>query len=471
MRELSDHYEEEYLFLGDLTHDSVLISWGKFFFNDKMKLIKDKKIHMLDGQFGRHTSIGANCESYGQITVEVLNSAGQIVQSKQTERTYAWVSGLLPDTEYTYQVFVSEGGARRKWAEGPLWFYDEEAKELIETTRRYKCKFRTFPDPASKKGLVFAVLGDSGTGSDTQVRVAKALENAVAERGIRLVLMAGDTIYSKSGGSGDDDFEWLTTYFQPYRTLIDCIPFFPCMGNHDTREGFSGFFSGEKQEDRLTLYDNFLVDPRFVSELPPSREASISPGLFYRFNYGADVEFICLDTSKETEITSKRLFEFGHHKEWLNRALANPLGSPQGNPNWRIPFCHHPPYCKGPQHDEDETRLRTDVIPICEEQGIRAFIAGHEHNIQCIDSPNPDPARRVRCLISGGGGGWRDSKPSKSTDGFMQSWGGNDRGHFLLITINGKQMTIEPVDWDGKPVPLFDVQGKTVPPEPIMVLA
>jgi len=70
MRELEDHYEEEYIYLADLTCDAALISWGKFFFNSKMKLVEDRKVHMFDGQLGRHTSIGTNCESYGPVTVE-----------------------------------------------------------------------------------------------------------------------------------------------------------------------------------------------------------------------------------------------------------------------------------------------------------------------------------------------------------------------------------------------------------------
>ena len=44
MRELEDHYEEEYIYLADLTCDAALISWGKFFFNSKMKLVEDRKV-------------------------------------------------------------------------------------------------------------------------------------------------------------------------------------------------------------------------------------------------------------------------------------------------------------------------------------------------------------------------------------------------------------------------------------------
>ena len=59
MREFPDHYEEEYVWLADLTDSAALISWGKFFFDSTMELVSDKNIHRLDGQHARHTSIGA----------------------------------------------------------------------------------------------------------------------------------------------------------------------------------------------------------------------------------------------------------------------------------------------------------------------------------------------------------------------------------------------------------------------------
>jgi len=480
MREVKDHYEEEYIYLGDVTHDAVLLAWGKFFFTPKWALVADKDILTLEDEHNRHTSIGVNCESYGPVTVEVIDSTGTIVQSLSTSQTFAWVNGLTPNTEYTYRVLVPEaGGPPRVWAEGHLWSYPyhdskEPIKEMKETQDRYACRFRTFPEPTAHEDLTFAVIGDMGTGDTMQASVALALERLIEERDVRLVLMVGDTVYNRaSGGSGALDSEWLTTFFQPYRTIIDRVPFYPCVGNHDTKEGFfEGVFLGEKQSDRRTLYDNLLVLPRFKDQLPPGREASITPGLFYRLKFGADIEFICLDTSKESTF-SKRLFEHAHHKDWVQHTLTTPLGAPR----WRIPFSHHPPYCKGPRHDEDETRLRLGVLPLCEKNRIRAFFSGHEHNFQCIDSPTK--GSRVRCFISGGAGGFREKEPEKHTDGFLHSWGGNDRGHFLIVTISGNEMKVEPigvkVGGQGEPLLLWgqpeDVDGNPIHPGPISVRA
>src|SRR5262245_33202561 len=128
MREFSDHYEEEYVYLADLTDTAALISWGRFFFAATMELVRDKKLHLLDGQHGRHTSIGANCEPYGDVDVEVLLGGAVVQTTRVVNDTFAWITGLNPDTEYTYRVIADPTGARRVWADGALHSYDPKIK-------------------------------------------------------------------------------------------------------------------------------------------------------------------------------------------------------------------------------------------------------------------------------------------------------------------------------------------------------
>ena len=59
---------------------------------------------------------------------------------------------------------------------------------------------------------------------------------------------------------------------------------------------------------------------RIVSDEASGR-ASVDPGLFYRFRFGRDVEFICLDTSKESFFRGKRLFEYPKHWEFVEKAF------------------------------------------------------------------------------------------------------------------------------------------------------
>jgi hypothetical protein len=149
------------------------------------------------------------------------------------------------------------------------------------------------------------------------------------------------------------------------------------------------------------------------------------------------------------------MFEKEPGKSWLRAALETPLGSPK----WRIPFSHHPPYAAGPQHG-DTNSMRDHILPLCIDHNVRTFFSGHEHNFQCLDSE--DSHKRVRCFVTGGGGQWREGEPDKATNGFMHAWGGNLGTHFLVATINGPTMTVEPIAADGRALSLKSRLGQAV---------
>ena len=83
------------------------------------------------------------------------------------------------------------------------------------------------------------------------------------------------------------------------------MPVYPSIGNHDAAES-------EECDDRAQVEDNFYLRERLAGEEAAGR-ASFGPGLFYRFRYGADIEFVCIDTSKESFFRGHRLFEFPKH--------------------------------------------------------------------------------------------------------------------------------------------------------------
>src|SRR5687767_12483449 len=70
--------------------------------------------------------------------------------------------------------------------------------------------------PASADSLKFAVIGDSGTGSPSQYRIAERLTAARAGFPYEFVLMMGDNLYGSEGPSAyDKKFE------RPYKPLLD----------------------------------------------------------------------------------------------------------------------------------------------------------------------------------------------------------------------------------------------------------
>ncbi|HET9532582.1 MAG TPA: metallophosphoesterase [Blastocatellia bacterium] len=441
---MPEFHAEPYLYLGALTHKAALIAWGGFYFRVRgrssagdWKLVDDQDLEHVNPP--RRETIGARSEPYGKARVEVFDRSGEMAAFAETcTANHVWVTGLSPDTEYTYRVIVNDeewaAGERRDWRVGP------EGQGLIKSGRSYVNRFRTHPHPDNPAPLTFAVIGDFGTGvrkpskpDRCQREIADALERAVDERGVRLILTTGDNIYAGRTllgiplfATGDEDDDWFFTFYQPYRYIINRVPVYPSVGNHDTGET-------EMSDDRQQLIDNFYLNERFTGEESAGR-SSIGPGLFYRFHYGSDIEFICIDTSRQSLLFGQRFFAHPNHSSFLEAAFPDTGGASSGV--WRIPFTHHPPYCAGPQHSNSRSMIEL-VVPLLIRSGVRTVFSGHEHNFQHSRSEGID------YFITGAGGKVRAARPSKFSEAHTISWAG--AGNFLIVDVADGQMVVTPL--------------------------
>jgi tartrate-resistant acid phosphatase type 5 len=439
-------HSEPFLQLAGLTHRSALITWGAFYFKVRdsgasFKLVDDGDLD--DVHPPRKSTIGASSASYGPARVEVFDKSGVLVSSAATTSgNFCWVSGLQADTEYTYRVLVK----------GDVWGRDERRdwvtsgsqKGLRQIGNRYVNRFRTYPDPVRPvaEPLTFAIIGDFGTGikehDRPQRKVADALKRAVDTHDVRFILTTGDNIYASRkvfgipiGGQGDEDDDWYFTYYQPYRYIINRLPVYPSIGNHDSSET-------EDREDRDQVLDNFYIAERIKGEEAAGR-ASTDPGLFYRFRYGSDIEFICIDTSRES-IFSQRLYKHPKHADFLSKALPAGNAADHPAPVWRIPFGHHPPFCAGPTHHN--TSGMDELVQRFRLAGVRVVFSGHEHNFQ------HSLFEGMNCFISGAAGKLREGRPTKFEAANTVSWAASL--HFLLVTIDGKRMTVRAIGTGGE---------------------
>ena len=247
---------------------------------------------------------------------------------------------------------------------------------------------------------------------------------------VRLIITTGDNIYAGArllglpiGGTGDEDDDWFFTYFQPYRYIINRVPVYPSIGNHDADET-------EERDDRAQVEDNFYLRERVLSEEAAGR-ASFGPGLFYRFRYGSDIEFVCIDTSKEDFFRGKRLFEYPKHWEFVELSFPHD----RTGKLWRIPFAHHPPYCAGPQHHNTKSMQR--LIPLFERSGVKVMFSGHEHNFQHSHVDGID------YFVTGAAGKLRRTPPDNFGLAHTVTWA--TECHFLLGRIEGTRMLIRAI--------------------------
>jgi tartrate-resistant acid phosphatase type 5 len=446
---MPEFHSEPYLYLPTVTHKSALVAWGAFYFRvtgrGSWKLIDDSDLKYIHPP--RKDSIGAKSAPYGPARVEVYGVGGAVVATAKTvAANHCWVTGLQPDTEYTYKVFVKD----EQWAQGGRWDWSARDKALVQTGRQYDNRFRTHPDPiVPSRSLTFAAIGDFGVGVKTdsrnrrQQQIADALTHAVDTEDVRLVITTGDNIYAGSklfgvpiGATGDEDDDWFFTYFQPYRYVINRVPVYPSIGNHDAAES-------EECDDRAQVEDNFYICERISGEEATGR-ASFGPGLFYRVRYGADIEFICLDTSKEGFFKGHRLFEFPKHWEFVDASFAVPSGPPV----WRIPFAHHPPYSAGPRHHNTKEMAR--LIPLFRRSGVKVMLSGHEHNFQ------HSVADGIDYFVTGAAGKFRGGIPDRFEDAHTQTW--SNQCHFLLARIDDDRMIIRAIGERASPAePLTDI--------------
>ena len=432
---MPEFHAEPYIYLPSVSHKSALVAWGAFYFRatstGKSKIVDDTDLKYVHPP--RKESIGARSAPYGPARVEIYDAAGRTVGVATTEvANHCWVAGLTPSTEYTYKVFVKG----EEWAVGERWDWSARDQALVQG-RRYDNRFCTMPDPTAPAGrLAFAVMGDFGVGvkkhssTQRQQQVADALLKIVDSDHVRLIITTGDNIYAGSrllgipiGGTGDEDDDWFFTYFQPYRYIINRIPVYPSIGNHDAEET-------EERDDRAQVEDNFYIRERMLGEEAAGR-ASFCPGLFYKFRYGSDIEFVCIDTSKEDFFLGKRLFEYPKHWDFIDQCF--PAGG--DGVRWRIPFAHHPLFSAGPQHHN--TRGMERLVPLLERSGVRVMFTGHEHNFQHSQVGD------FHHFVTGAAGKLRRTPPGNFGEAHTVSWA--TRCHFLLAQIDGTRMTVRAI--------------------------
>jgi hypothetical protein len=382
------------IYVGELGPTSALLAWGK--------------------QLGAGNRIGRDARGYGAATVRI---GPRVIQ---TERAWARVEGLQPDTEYAWSVEIggapAGSGKLRTWA--------------AEATR-----------------LAFLVLGDYGDASKAQYDLAAVMAELVARRAagpdpIRFVLTTGDNIYAWGfgpfrTGSGSDDADWWPRFFTPYGATLQRIPFYATLGNHD----------GNESEDRADLpayLDNFFF---------PGGE----PRRYYRFQYGGLAEFFALDTSSVTASGRPRpaYLPDGPQSAWLRDQLARATAP------WRIAYFHHSIFNAGPRHaaENNEARLK-HWLQLFSDHGVKLTFQGHEHNFQA--SRVNSRSYGIRHFVTGSGGSRRDADVRAAMDSAnVEAW--SSQHQFLLVELRDGRAFVTPIGI--KPVGPVDSKGRPVSPE------
>jgi tartrate-resistant acid phosphatase type 5 len=258
----------------------------------------------------------------------------------------------------------------------------------------------------------FCMTGDTGSGSDDQEDVAKAMESEKCNA----VVIAGDVIYD-GGIDSADDSQLTKKFFKPLEGLMNGqnLPVYLAMGNHDYRG-----------------------DPKPWLEVAKKNPKVIMPNLWYD---AQPAPGICLFSYDTNDSQSEQI-------KWFSGVKSKYAG----NCRFSIAIAHHPyrssGHHKGELESDNKKLMESSILG-----KVDLFFAAHEHHLEDAGVENG-----TKLLIAGGGG--RDLRPleDKPEGGFgLSSFG------YLVLTVNGSNATYEFMSVKGgskKSVNSGTIQGK-----------
>jgi hypothetical protein len=247
--------------------------------------------------------------------------------------------------------------------------------------------------PVTEGSVRFAVIGDTGSGSDKQRQVADTMVRWRNAFPFDFVLMMVDNLY---GGESARDFQ--TKFSDVYKQLLDSnVKFYATLGNHD-----------------LPIQVNYQYFNMNGKE-------------YYRFKKG-NIAFYSLNSNY---MDQKQV-------QWLQDELAKDTS------DWKIAFFHHPPYSSAAAHGSDK-QLREVVEPIFIKYGVNVVLSGHDHVYERIK-----PQKGIYYFVSGAGGRLRSGDVKDSSLLTEKSF---DRDmHFMLFEAVGNNLHFQVISRTGETV-------------------
>jgi hypothetical protein len=256
--------------------------------------------------------------------------------------------------------------------------------------------------PNAAASIKFAVIGDSGRGSEPQYEIAARMASYREQFRFTFVIMNGDNIYE--GPATPEDYR--AKFEKPYQALLDDgVKFYAALGNHD--------------DPRQVDYPLFnMGGHRYYTFRPPEDPIT---------RLVTSVRFFAIDTTN---------LDRGQMR-WLQEQLS------ESDSQWKICFFHHPMYTSG-RYRRASAAFRISLEPIFLRYGVDAVFAGHEHFYQ-----RTTLQRGIQYFVSGGAGSLRagDAAPAP----FIAREFDTDY-HFMLVEIERDVMSFQVISRTGETV-------------------
>ena len=400
--------------------------------------------------------------TYGQAGVEAVTAhranASKTSITVNGVAEYQWkakVTGLLPGTTYAYRVFFSN-----------------PTMDLLGADT--SPTFTTPPAPAATTPFSFAVIGDWGAaGINDATSYQASLMAQIAGSGASFVLSAGDVAYPGGSQSNYGDlFQTgtnISSVFAPffYKYVGDSMSMFGATGNH----GFSSTFLNIWPEPTAPVLSGgrYQMDTYSV----PGTNTASYPSVWYAFTVGNARFYVLTASWANSNVGTGTLYSNDYAAHWTPSAaeyqwLASDLAAHPAE--LKFATFHFPMYSDNKTETTDSYLHGPGSLgALLTQYGVRMVFNGHAHiyerNLQ-------QPGESFVSYVTGGGGealepigkaspfdaygiGWSYSSNKGSAAGAApKPTSPAQVFSFLLVTVNGNQVTVKPINSLGQP---FDV--------------
>lgn len=269
--------------------------------------------------------------------------------------------------------------------------------------------------------LRFVAVGDTGTGTADQAKVAAAIKSKCDTAGCDFVQLLGDNFY-ESGVSSATDPQFATKFEQPYAAIN--VPFWVVLGNHD----YGGSGTG-----------NEFSKPDFqLAYAASSAKYKLPARHWHRID--GEVEFFALDTNEQ--MYDRAATQKSNVTQWISSSTSK----------WKIALGHHPYLSNGP-HGNAGSYDGVPLIPIANGANVKKFMddvvcgkvdvyfSGHDHNRQYLQGKCGGTTE----LVVSGAGAKVTSLSGSNAVHFQAATLG-----FVYVTVDASTLTAEFIDANGR---------------------
>jgi len=223
--------------------------------------------------------------------------------------------------------------------------------------------------------MLFYILGDMGSGEESQIKVAEALRKNIGNKQT-FICGLGDNIYDNGVISVDDE-QFIEKFEIPYQGISDSITFYMCLGNHDY--GYSNL--------SLNPIKNAECQIDYTNK---SKKWNL-PSNYYNYKKG-DIEFFVLDTNLD-------MMSLKQIKTQLNTMIKK---LQESKSKWKIVYGHHT-WRSIAGHGNADDELEDFLRKLYDANPFDLYMCGHDHNKQIIDLKINDD-NFVTLIVCGTGG-------------------------------------------------------------------